>query len=192
MTIPVQTSEVLLPVLSRQLSVLKHIQLAVPPADRWYAVFNRYVDHFNAKVKALGGDPVTIAPSAAGTGTLDTDGAPSWTLCLTPQWFVTLLLAVLCVVVALLPTSIAAITATVLVVALLAACSFWVARCRPSVCSWVATALIGLNVAAAILCLVYLLAGISTSTLLTIISILGILNFGLLTWAVLKKCFKSS
>lgn len=186
LTIPVSTADVLLPMLTRKLSVLKHIQLAIPPADRWYQVFNRYVGHFSDKIKALGGDPAAVMPSSSGLGA---DAAKAkWTLCLTLQWLVALLLAVLCVVIALVPMVTASIAATVLVTALLAAGSFYGIRCRPDSCSWLKTFLIGLNIGAAVLCATYLIVSISTMALLATVSILGILNFVLLILLLWKRC----
>jgi hypothetical protein len=187
MTVPVGTASLLLPDLSRKLSVLKHIQLTVPPNDRWYGVFNRYVNQFAKKVKAIGGDPDSIAPSSSGLGT-DETGVVRWTTCLTLQWIITLLLALLCVVVALLPATVAAVTATVLVVALLAAIGFYLLRCHPDGCAWLKIVLIALNTATAILCAAHLLAGISTGVLITVICVLGIVNFILLMAAIWKKC----
>jgi hypothetical protein len=186
LTIPVSTADVLLPLLTRKLSVLKHIQAAIPASDRWYAVFNRYVGHFSDKIKALGGDPAAVVPSSSGLGADEVKA--KWSRCMTLQWLVALLLALLFVCIALLPTAAAGIAATVVLVALLAAGCFYKLRCHPDLCSWIKAALIGLNVGAAVLCTGYLLAGISTFSLLVTLSVLGILNFGLLIFLLCNKC----
>ena len=187
MTIPVGTADTLLPILSRKLSVLKHIQLSVPTTDRWHAVFNRYVTHFSDKVKALGGNPDTILPTATGLGAVLVEKV-TWTLCLTLQWVVVLLLAVLIVVIGLVPMVTAAIISTILVVALLATGSFWLLRCKPDACTSFKTVMIALNVAAAILGLTYLIAGITAPNLLLTVSILCLLNLIALAGLIGKKC----
>jgi hypothetical protein len=186
MTIPVSTAEVLLPTLSKKLSVLKHIQLAVPPSDRWYAVFNRYVGMMADKVGAIGGDPDTIRPSSSGLGS--DAGGVKWTHCMTMQWLITLLLALFFVVIGLLRARAAGIAAIVLIVALLAAAGFYSVRCHPKGCTWLKILLIALNSATAVLCAVFLLTGIPLTALLTVIAVLGIVNFILLVLAMWKGC----
>ena len=65
-SIPVRTREVMLVPEERLLSVLKWIQLSIPPNDRWFLVFNRYVEQIGDRVRALGGNPDEILPSPAG------------------------------------------------------------------------------------------------------------------------------
>jgi hypothetical protein len=62
-TIPVLRHEALLPREVRRLAVLRYIAAAIPPGDRWQAVFTRYVDGAAAKVRALGHDPDQVPPS---------------------------------------------------------------------------------------------------------------------------------
>ena len=79
------------------------------------------------------------------------------------------------------------IVATILIVALLAIGGFWLVRSKPEKCVGLKTVMVSLNVAAAVLGAVYLLAGISTHILLTTVSILCFLNLGFLVDFVLKK-----
>ena len=187
MTIPVSTADVLLPMLSHKLSILKHIQRAVPPSDRWYSTFNRYVLHFSDKVKALGGNPDTILPSATGLATTFTEGVTS-RQCLILQWLMTALLVLTMVVMALVPTILGSISMVILIVALIATAVFWWKRCKPSTCTAFRAILLALNIAVAIVCLTAALTGISTTAVLTAIGILSIFNIISLLILMWKKC----
>ena len=50
----------------RLLSVLRWILEAIPPANRWFPVFSRYVDQIADRVRALGGNPDLVYPSPRG------------------------------------------------------------------------------------------------------------------------------
>jgi hypothetical protein len=65
-SIPVLSEGVMLAPEERRLSVLRWILKAIPDSDRWFQVFNRYVDQVAIRVKALGGDPDRIQPSPSG------------------------------------------------------------------------------------------------------------------------------
>jgi len=52
----------------RLLSVFRWILDSVPPPDRWYPVFRRYVNEIANRVRGLGGDPGHILPSPTGEG----------------------------------------------------------------------------------------------------------------------------
>jgi hypothetical protein len=190
-TIPVSTADVLLAPLSRKLSVLKHIHLAIPPTDRWFAVFNRYLTRFSDKVDAIGGDAAGILPSSTGFGPAADAQTRKFTLCLALQWLVSLLLAILCAVVALVPPVVAGILATVLIVILLATGSFFAIRCRPLCCTWLKAGLIGLSVAAVVLGSIHLLIGLASPALVAMLSLLSVVNFALFIAALWKKCFGS-
>ena len=65
-TIPVSTkSEMLIPE-ERVLSVMRWIQETIPPANRWYQVFLRYVEQIAGRVTSLGGDPNQVPPTQTG------------------------------------------------------------------------------------------------------------------------------
>jgi hypothetical protein len=65
-SIPVQSRTTLLEPEERLLSVLQWILQSVPPGDRWYPVFHRYVEEIANRVRGLGGDPTRIPPSPTG------------------------------------------------------------------------------------------------------------------------------
>ncbi len=66
--IHIKTAAAILPRLERNLSVLKHIALAIPQDSRWYPVFERYLAELGDRVRALGGNPDDIAASPDGNG----------------------------------------------------------------------------------------------------------------------------
>jgi hypothetical protein len=66
--IHVHTADTIRPRLERNLSVLRHIQAAIPPANRWTPVFQRYVGELADRVRAMGGDPDRIAADPTGHG----------------------------------------------------------------------------------------------------------------------------
>jgi Domain of unknown function (DUF1929) len=66
--IRVRTADVVRPRLERNLSVLKHIQQAIPAANRWHPVFQRYVGELADRVRAMGGDPDRVAADPTGHG----------------------------------------------------------------------------------------------------------------------------
>ncbi len=51
---------------TRKLAVLRHIQQAIPAADRWAPVFARYLDQIAERVRGFGGDPDAVRPSPSG------------------------------------------------------------------------------------------------------------------------------
>jgi hypothetical protein len=67
-TIPVKIGDPLLIREVRNLAVLRYIAQAIPPADRWYPIFVRYIGQVADKVKGLGVDPNSIKPSADDPG----------------------------------------------------------------------------------------------------------------------------
>ncbi|MGH9182038.1 MAG: hypothetical protein ACRDY5_10030, partial [Acidimicrobiales bacterium] len=66
--IHVGTADTIGPRLERNLSVLRHVALAIPSDNRWYPVFQRYLGELADRVRALGGDPDSIEPSPDGSG----------------------------------------------------------------------------------------------------------------------------
>jgi L-Lysine epsilon oxidase N-terminal/L-lysine epsilon oxidase C-terminal domain len=68
LTIPVKTKDVLLEPEERLLSVMRWIGEAIPLANRWYPVFQRYLDQIAIRVTGFGGDPTQILPSPSGEG----------------------------------------------------------------------------------------------------------------------------
>jgi hypothetical protein len=76
-SIPVTKADAILTDESRTLSVMKHIATTIPPWNRWYEVFQRYVLHLGRRVDALGGDSRNIHPNPDGTGTPMLPPAPA-------------------------------------------------------------------------------------------------------------------
>ncbi len=68
--IPVRTKTVMLEPEERNLSVLRWIQQTIPNENRWFPVFERYVNVIADRVDALGGDSTKIRPSPDGSGVL--------------------------------------------------------------------------------------------------------------------------
>jgi hypothetical protein len=60
----------------RTLSVMRYIALAIPPGDRWYPIFQRYLKHFADRVHGFGGNPDRIEPSPSGDGPEGDDRDP--------------------------------------------------------------------------------------------------------------------
>lgn len=76
-SIPVRTRTVLLAPEERLLAVLRWILLSIPPTNRWFPVFSRYVDLIADRVRALGGNPDVIQPSPFGDGQRPEPGEPA-------------------------------------------------------------------------------------------------------------------
>ena len=66
--IHVRSAAEIRPRLERNLSVLRHIQKAIPQSNRWYPVFERYVGDLADRVRAMGGNPDMIEASPTGSG----------------------------------------------------------------------------------------------------------------------------
>lgn len=73
LTIPVSTKEALLPAESRLLSIIRWIELSIPPESRWFLVFQRYVEGIAGRVQDMGGDPDQITPDPNGKGVPEFD-----------------------------------------------------------------------------------------------------------------------
>ena len=65
-TITISTKEQLLFREERLLAWLRWIQQAIPFQNRWYLVFQRYVEQIGGRVLGFGGDPTQILPSPTG------------------------------------------------------------------------------------------------------------------------------
>lgn len=67
--IPVSKAELIVEDEKRTLSVLKHIASTIPPNDRWYPIFQRYLGGLGRRFTALGGgDPATVHGNPDGSG----------------------------------------------------------------------------------------------------------------------------
>jgi hypothetical protein len=65
-TIPVKTDPEILPKEIRKLAVLRYIQQSLSSGNRWYNIFQRYLDQIARRVRGLGGDPDNVKPSPDG------------------------------------------------------------------------------------------------------------------------------
>jgi len=64
LTIPVSTKHQLLPGEEHLLSIMKWIAKDIPPGNRWYPVFQRYLE----QVTLMGGDPRKVVPPGPAFG----------------------------------------------------------------------------------------------------------------------------
>jgi len=65
-TIPVRTDAQILPNELRKYSVLRYIQESIPAGNRWFSIFQRYLNQIAARIRGLGGDPNAVKPSPDG------------------------------------------------------------------------------------------------------------------------------
>jgi hypothetical protein len=68
LNIPVKNKETLLIPEERNLSVMRWIGEAIPHQNRWYPVFQRYLQQLGERVIVFGGDPKLVLPSPTGDG----------------------------------------------------------------------------------------------------------------------------
>ena len=66
--IPVSKAELILDEERSTLSVMKYIASTIPPDNRWYPIFKRYLQFLSDKVDALGGNADAIHPNPDGSG----------------------------------------------------------------------------------------------------------------------------
>jgi hypothetical protein len=100
--INVSMSERIRPEEERTLSVLKHIAGTIKPSSRWYAVFQRYLEVLNHKVRGVGGSPGDIDPSPTGEPSTTDDKGEEKDQCWRWVWLLAVLLAVVFVVAVIL------------------------------------------------------------------------------------------
>jgi len=185
MTIPVGTDELILPTEIRALSVVRHIAEAIPPGDRWFRVFRRYVGHIEERVEGLGGDPDKVMPSPDGTGKLSRPQEPD--RC-PERWVVPAVLATAVVLIAMLSEAWAAAAGALGAVLLLAALCSWLVRCRPPVCDLLAAPILGLSLGAAVLGFVALVGNEDDRVVETLAVVAILLAATVLAWWLLR-CF---
>ncbi|HEV2733665.1 MAG TPA: hypothetical protein VGV85_02465, partial [Longimicrobiaceae bacterium] len=83
--IPVSHAEMILEEEERTLSVMRHIATSIPPENRWYPIFQRYLHGLARRVDALGGDASTVHGNPDGSGNpyvrpvrTEPGGLPCW------------------------------------------------------------------------------------------------------------------
>jgi hypothetical protein len=180
LNIPVSTKTILLEPEERLLSVLRWIAEAIPPDNRWYPVFRRYLDHLGDRVSGFGGDPDQIVASPDGTGRLPKCGHRI-------KWLIPLLLAPLLVLISLAPLIWSGPLAAAAIVLILAAACYWYWRCKPSICEFLCALILGISVANLVLGVIVLLGFRSLASLL-MLALLGVLNGLLFAIALLRGC----
>jgi hypothetical protein len=184
-SIPVTTRDVMLEPEERLLSILRWILRSIPRHDRWYPVFQRYVDEIADRVGGLGGDPDRITPSPHGNGI---DIPPATAACAHwVRWLLPLILAPLLVLVAFVPLAWAAPLLAFSIVLTLAAAVYWQRRCKPSLCNVLCALTLGISVASLILGIIFLL-GYRGFWLVWMLALLGVINGLLVIFATLKGC----
>ena len=181
-SIPVSVKNEMLEPEERLLSILRWILKSIPRHDRWYPVFQRYVDEIADRVGGLGGNPDLVTPSPHG------NGIPSATLCEHRlRWLLPLILAPLLVLIALLPLAWAAPLVAVGIVLLLAAAWYWHLRCKPSICGVLCALTLGISMAYMVLGIIFLL-GYRGLWLVVMLALLGIINGLLVIFSTLRGC----
>ncbi|WP_143288217.1 hypothetical protein [Calothrix rhizosoleniae] len=148
---------------------MRHIFESIPPTNRWFPVFERYIAHVADRTRSFGTDPDKVEPSPDGTGVRD---KPSPLGC--PQhWIASGLLAAILVTWGIFQVQVAAVLTSIAIVTWVATYCWYEYKCKPSWCSRLNTLLIGVGVAAAILGFLYL-AGVTTSNLLSALAVSAI------------------
>ncbi len=130
-SIPVTKAELMLDDEIRTLSVMKHIAKAIPPGNRWYDIFKRYLHGLSIKVDALGGDSKSVHPNPDGSGnTYVPPVAPPATQPCYEGWAVSLVVALTLVAAGLLDQTAWLVAVEVVGVVLLAVLiGHWSRRC---------------------------------------------------------------
>ncbi len=131
-TIPVRTKNVILPTEQRLLSNLRSIERSIPPTDRWFPVFRRYVTQVASRVDGLGGDSTQVAPSPSGdwqqpAATTSAIGAVCTSLALTVA-----ALAALFIILGATSGTVRLVLGVIVAAVLLMAVSAWIRSCQPS------------------------------------------------------------
>jgi L-Lysine epsilon oxidase N-terminal/L-lysine epsilon oxidase C-terminal domain len=167
-----------------KLSVLRHVFNGMAPADRWRPVFERYLDQIASRVRALGGNPDAVAPSADGSGR-----DPEAERCARRGSIAAILLALFTVLAGWLPASVPALLAIGVATAIVWA--WWFNACRPSFCQKLAASAIGLGLGAAALAVLSVL-GLAGSLAPAVLAVAALLLAGVLLTAVASRCLKLS
>jgi hypothetical protein len=66
LTIPITTSEEILPEEIRKLAVLRHIASKMADTNKWWPIFERWLAIIADRVRGMGGDPDSVRPSSTG------------------------------------------------------------------------------------------------------------------------------
>lgn len=151
--IPVTKAELMVNREIRILSLMKYIATTIPSTNRWYPIFQRYLNGLSIRVDALGGDSQTVHPNPDGSGLPYT---PPIVLIAKPcreGWISSLLLALALLLVGLSPSVIFGIVLGALLLMLLAIVIGWWTRrcCRHNRCAVLEYLILGAIVALTVL-----------------------------------------
>lgn len=183
LTIRVSSADKILPDETRKLSLLKHIAQTIPTGNRWYPIFERYLEQVGDRVRGLGGDPDAVEPSTTGSGKRP---SPPGACCLL-FWALAAIFAFAATLLGVAPVVAAAPIAAASAVLLVAVACYWFVRCRPSWCDLVNSIALGAAAAGAALGGAALL-GYVTARLVLVLGLLAILVFVLTVAALLGGC----
>lgn len=183
-SIPVSTRELLLQPEARQLSVLRHIALAIPEDDQWHPVFSRYLAQIGERVRGFGADPDTVLPSPDGSG----GDLAAIARCTQLSWSYAILLALLVFVAGWHPIS-TILPEAVIALAAGALTWIWARQCGPSRCQVFTASAIGLAMGAAAVALLTLL-GLGAAYLQTVLVIAVLLLCTIILTGVGVGCFR--
>ncbi|MCE7926650.1 MAG: hypothetical protein DYG98_26710 [Haliscomenobacteraceae bacterium CHB4] len=163
LTIPVLDKADILPDQERLLSNLRWIAAAIPAANRWAPVFNKYVGHVAGRVDALGGhsDKVTASPTG--------QWQAAYKKCLALMIASTALLALALIVAGVPAGGTAAGVAGLVVVLLILAVYWWRRSCRPSTCQLLRAVLFGAGAGTLVLALLAVF-GVSAPQLFAVLA----------------------
>lgn len=151
LTIPVRTKEEMLGPEERILSNLRWVQQSIPENNRWFPVFNRYVEQIANRVDALGGDSSQVEASPTG----------DWQkvrLCRTLAIICAVSLTIFIVALGIMTNW---VTVAVIAVFLAAIALTWVIQCQPNICSKLRVIVAGAGIGALILAILVLLGASS-------------------------------
>jgi len=160
--------------------VLRWIRQTIPTDNRWFPVFERYLDQIADRVDGFGGDSDQILPSPDGTGRLPRCDHKL-------KWLVPLILAFMLVLIGVAPLVLSAPLAAAGIVLVLAAACYWYWRCKGSLCDFLWAFILGISVAYLVLGILVLL-GYRPLGLLLMLALLGVVNSVLIVIATLRGC----
>jgi hypothetical protein len=169
--IPVSKKELIVDDERRTYSVMKHIATRIPPMDRWYPIFQRYLHGLGVKLDALGVDPDSVHgnPDGSGEPYVPPDrpedpepsggagpsggGGPSWARHCLEAWAVSLVLVLTLTLLGVVESAAArGVIVAVAVVALVLLIRAWSVRCCGHIrCALLDHVLLGSAVAGGVL-----------------------------------------
>lgn len=183
LSISVKTKEVLLEKEERLLSVFRWIEQAIPPDNRWYSVFKRYVGQIANRVDEFGGVSSKVAASPTG------QWQEAYRTCLLFMLVTVLLIAVLLVGSGTQAGGVVLLVGIPVVALLAGTVYLWKKNCRPTTCQLLRTVLAGSGVAALILILIALLGQSTTRLVIALVVSVGIAA-GMAIAGWLKGCLR--